>query len=192
MNQGDKYQDDKFKERREKHQAQWEIILMDYYLRLLGFARFVLQNNSNAVLKRNYEPEDLVNDTVERILHYSVNPEDIKNKWAYQKRILQNRIVDLSKKIGKMPTDSIDDENYSEAEMPVENPNPLKNLENEEMRKVLAQVTHDLSDIEKQIFRLYLKGHSRKEIAEILKRDVKVVRHVLNAVKVKIKYRIEH
>lgn len=192
MKKGDEHQNDKFKERREKYQAQWEAILLDCYLRLLIFARVFLQNNSSDELKRNYQPADLVHYTVARILYYSINPENVKNKLAYQKQVLQNIVTDLIRKAGKIRTNSIDDENYSEAEMPTENPDPLKNVENEKMLKVIAKVSYDLSDLEKQIFNLYLSGYSRKEIAEMINRDIKVVEHKLNAVIIKIKYRIKH
>ncbi len=59
------------------------------------------------------------------------------------------------------------------------------------MQKVLAQVTHDLSDTEKRLLMLYLKGYSCEEIAEKLQRDVNYVRYVLNKIKGKVKYRIK-
>ncbi|HYP42634.1 MAG TPA: sigma-70 family RNA polymerase sigma factor [Candidatus Nitrosocosmicus sp.] len=179
------------KQRRKLYQPTWETICLESYERLTGFAKYVWSNDANAILRRTYEPEDFVNATVERILFYSVNPESIKNKWAYLKQALKNLVIDLGKQVMLMPMDYIDDEDFSEDNLPVEQPSMWTDAENKDLQKILKQTTNDLNSTEKEIFKLFLDGYSCHETAEIMGRDINFIRYQLNATRAKIRYRVE-
>lgn len=178
----------KYEEREKKrslYAPKWEEIFVGLQAQLTAFAMGYTKDN-------NYAAEDLVQDTICRVIRYSPDPAKIKNPAAYLARTLRSLWIDHWKKLRGLRMQSIDDETDTilRNEIPSVEPDVLRHLENEELRKDLRIVSGNLKPLEKEVFKLFLEGYDCEEIAKILDKDQYLVSYVLNAVRAKIRYRV--
>jgi RNA polymerase sigma factor (sigma-70 family) len=134
--------------------------------------------------------EDLVQDTIYRILKYSPDPAKIENPDWYLARSLKNIWIDQWKKIGRFKMQSLSDEANKGLldEMPITEPAVTRTLENQDLRKALRIVSGNLKPDKKEVFKLFLKGYDCDEIAVMLNKDPLRVRAELNGVRANIRY----
>lgn len=176
-------------EEREKkrtlYASKWEEIFVGLHTQLTAFAMGYTNGN-------NYAAEDLVQDTIYRVILYSPDPAKINNPWAYLVRTLRSLWIDRWKKVKGLQMQSLDDADNEalRKEIPGVQPTVLRDLENEDLRRELRIASGNLKPIEKDVFKLFLEGYDCKEIAEILNKDPYLVSYSLNAVRAKIRYRV--
>ncbi len=142
---------------------------------------------------RAYDAEDLVQETVCRVLAYSRTPEEIKNPRGYLLRIMRNAWIDKWAKEQTANTDSLEalqDANALKNHPTVE-PEVLRILENEELAESLRPLPRRLTQREELLFRLYREGYNDKEIADMLNEDVRLIRSNLNVVRTKVRQRLK-
>lgn len=167
----------------------WEQPYLNYNLNLISFAtlRFTKGDRSLA--------EELVQDTFCRVISYSSNLAKINNPLGYLKKTMKNLWIDQWKKSGGIRMLSIDDDNEEKREalineLPSVEPDIHRILENEELSNQLRIATGNLKPSERDVFRLFLRGLDCREIATLLNKDVYRINYELNAVRAKIRYRV--
>jgi len=144
------------------------------------------------------DAEDLVQGTVCRILMYPRNPQKIGSPLRYLFRVMRNLWIDGERKERRKKTDSLDElrsreteQNHRRSVEPTVEPTALRMLENNEFRDKLRAKQGPLTTREKLLLALYLRGYSRKEIADMLNEDVRLIRSDLNAVIAKVRGRLK-
>lgn len=172
---------------REKYGLTWEAIFLNSKRSLKSQAMRLTNGES-------FEAEDLVQDTFLRIFYYSPDPNRIKNPEGYLKRTLKNLWNDKLREFLEMKMQSIDEENNEALlnQLPSVQPEVIKLLENEVFLERLRIAQIGLKPLEKNIFKLFLKGYKCDEIAVRVKENKYKVKFVLNAVRAKIRYRIKN
>jgi len=138
-----------------------------------------------------FDAEDLVQDTVYRVLCHPRDPGMVKNPSAYLKAMMRNAWIDRRRKESRVSLESI--EVLSDKRM-LDNcqvtPCVHQSLEAAELRREVKHRQGRLSSREKELLDLYLEGNKCKDIAQILGEDVKLTRSELNAIKTKMRYRL--
>lgn len=175
---------------RDQHRPFWAQACQDFMQRLIAFA-LKLANG------RNYDADDLVQETFCRALTYSRNPEEIRSPFGYLLIIMHNIWIDKWHKEGKAKTESLDEmlsketqqKQYLSVEPAVE-PEALRILENDELLAELHANQGPLTPREKLLLALHLEGYTCKEIASELKEDVRLVSTDLNAMRTKVRTRL--
>jgi RNA polymerase sigma factor (sigma-70 family) len=140
------------------------------------------------------DAEDLVQDTFYKLLLYSKNHLKIENPFPYITRVLKNLWIDKSKNVNSLKFQSLDDEHNREKLLnscPKIEPSIFRELENEELTNELQIALRNLRPLEKKTFSLFLQGYDCSEIADILNKDIFLTRNKLNAVRAKMRYRID-
>lgn len=105
----------------------------------------------------------------------------IKSTMSYKNKILNDYV----------PIDNDDGEplDYFLAD---NSTNPVNMVEDFDFQnRLLNKVESKLSDIEKEVFDLKLKGFSYKEIADLLEKDSKVIDNCIQRIRLKLKKTIE-
>jgi RNA polymerase sigma factor (sigma-70 family) len=174
----------------EQHRLFWAQAYQDYMQRLIAFA-LKLANG------RNFEAEDLVQETFCRALTYAKNPEEIRSPFGYLLIILHRVWIDKWHKEGKAKTESLDEMLSNESQQkqyrsvePAVEPDALRNLENDELRAELRANQGPLTPREKFLLALHLEGYTCKEIASELNEDAALVSTDLNAIRTKVRTRL--
>ncbi len=169
-----------------QHSLYWVEACEEFMQRLIAYA-LTLANG------RSYDADDLVQETVCRALTYSENPENIKNTLGYLLRMMRNIWITKWRTENKANTESLDELQSKKAlkNHPTVEPDVFRILENQEFTLKLETLPGPLTTREKELLGLYLKGHTCKEIADILNEDVRLTRYDLNAVKSKVRQRIK-
>ncbi len=145
------------------------------------------------------DAEDLAQDTILRVLSLKTDFTDINRPLGYLYTTCRNVWIDNWRKTKKHKSvelfslnDLGDKEgNVTERFIPSVAPDVLKSLELLELRTRVDMLSRDLSDQESVILRLHLEGLDCKEIGESLNKDPKLVAYELNAVRAKVRYRIQ-
>jgi len=175
----------------EEHQAEnriiWGQICIEAYPLLKRHARGLVNGNP-------YDIEDLVQDTVIRILRYGKDPNSIENQRMYLLRMMQNIWHDKrvqNARFGRLVSldETLSEE--TEAQLPVIEPTALRLLENLELVEQLNLNAGPLDQHERMLLQLHLEGRSNSEIAKSLSVDIQVVRCDLNAILAKVRYRLK-
>lgn len=169
-----------------KYGTSWGEIFENLYARLFRYALKFTNGNT-------YDAEGLVQDTFYRVMFYTDNPATIDNLPAYLATSLRNLWIDKLKKSKKTIIQSIDDPNNREAllnKMPSIEPTVLRDLENQDYQNEIRIALNNLKPLEKNVFILYLQGFNCEEIALKLGENIYLIKYVLNAVRAKIRYRI--
>lgn len=163
----------------------WTQVCEDFMQRLTAYALRLVNG-------RTYDADDLVQETIYRALLYSKNPQEIKNPLGYLLHIMRNIWITKWHKENSANMDSLEALQNTKAwkNHPTVAPDVLRTLESEELAKLLRVLLKPLTAREKRLLKLYFKGYSCKEAAEILKEDVRLTRSDLNAVKSKVRQRI--
>ena len=172
-------------ELRAQHRIFWTQKVDEDYPRLNSYARH---------LCRNDQASDLVHDVVYRVLKYAPDPKLIKNTTNYLLRAVRNAWFDRIRAAKKAELISYDDPSNEElrfALVATERDMSI-DLDNERMRDAMKVVLRRLSPRERRLLTLYLEGLKCKEIAAELGEDARITSVDLNAVKSKVRYRIEH
>jgi RNA polymerase sigma factor (sigma-70 family) len=147
---------------------------------------------------RVQDAEDLVQGTVCRILMYPRNPQKIRSPRGYMLVVMRNLWIDKEDRERNKITDSLDELLSKEAEQkqrhkvePAIEPAALRILENNELRARMRVKQGSLTAREELLLEWHLEGYNRKEIAEKLGEDVRLVRQELNALLVKLRARLQ-
>jgi RNA polymerase sigma factor (sigma-70 family) len=169
--------------RRIQHAPKWAEIFEGLNSRLTAVARRYTKGNC-------YEAEDLVQDVYCRVIFYSPDPQDIENIKAYLIRTLKNLWLDEREKDYSVKMQSLDDETNTAVlnEIPSVKPTILWELENEEAKKKLLNMSRNLNPTKKEVLKLLLKGHDCDQIAVLLDMDPLLVRAHLNGIRSNVRY----
>ena len=132
-----------------------------------------------------------------------IDPNRIDDKANYITKIVQNLCYDRRKKPWRPSpalTVLLDAQPNEENEelLPMQIPDSKRGPEldaqvkeeNEEYARTLELHCTDLTEREKELLRLHLRGYTNEEIAARKSEDVKVIRVVLNAIRNKVRYRL--
>lgn len=171
--------------RRNRHRRFWENICLEFYERLNVYARRLANG-------KDYDAADLVQETVVRVLFYSPNPKKIRNPLSYALTVMRHVWTDKWRDERAAETDSLDQ--LREAQMLVEpavEPDILRILENEELLEQMNKRRGPLTPREDLLLMKHLEGYSCGEIASHLDEDKRATRADLNAVRVKVKQRLQ-
>lgn len=176
--------------KRTQHRSFWEKTCEALMQRLTAYALRLVNG-------RIYDAEELVQETVCRILTYPRNPEEIRSHLAYLKTIMRNiwktwwlrerraSTVSLDELLSKGPQQK----QHRGLELAVA-PDALRIFENDELRAELHANQGPLTPREEELLQKYLEGYTCKEIAHILGEDARLIRVELNAVKTKVRSRL--
>jgi len=171
-----------------QYRAFWAQTCKDSYHRLISAARRLAPNNA-------YEAEDLAQETVCRALTYSKNPKEISNPFGYLLRVMRNVWIDKRVHEHRETTESLDEllnSDRARFSEPAIEPDILRILENEELMARMKVMKGPLTKREWLLLKLYLEGFSCEEIAAKLDEDVRLTRSDLNAVRTKVRYRLQN
>lgn len=170
---------------REQYRPFWEKTCLELYQRLISYA-FKLVNG------KNYDAVDLVQETVARTLFYSPNPEGIRSPLGYLMTVMRHAWTDKWKHEHTIDTESLEDlqETNHLQHLAIE-PDVLRILENMDFLKRFSDKRGQLTAREALLLTKHLEGYSCAEIATILGEDERLTRSDLNAVRVKVRYRLQ-
>lgn len=171
--------------RREQYRPFWEAVCVEFYLRLISKARRLTNG-------KTHDAEDLAQETVFRVLHYSPNPDKIKNHLNYILRAMRHAWMDKWRHDQAAKTDSFEElEETKRLNHPAVEPDVLRILENKELLKLLKDNHGPLTNREMFLLTKHLEGYDCAEIAAMLGEDERIVRADLNAVRAKVRYRLK-
>lgn len=163
----------------------WADAFSENYPRLLSLSRWLTKNSDKA--------PDIVHDAACKVLNISPDPKTVGKVVPYLKKSVRNAFVDWVKRNNKDKTISLDDPNNEElrSQLVARESDVMVKLDNEALRRALTVQLKRLTDREKKLFILFLKGYSCAEIAAQLGEDVKVISYDLNAVRSKVYQRLK-
>lgn len=170
-------------EKKTEYQAVWTQSYVDNYQHLRSYALLLAKNHHVA--------EDIVQDTFIKILSLLPNPEEIEDKLNYLRRSVHNTWVDWWKRTNQLKTISIDDPHTREV-YALAAPERGDSIEAEtEAHRLMLQIElRRLNLRERAVLVKYLEGYKRNEIAAQLNEDARVISYELNAVRAKVRYRL--
>lgn len=166
----------------------WGLVCVVAQHRLTLFARQLVHGDS-------FEVENLVQDTIYRVLRYPKNPQHISNILGFLFRVMRNRWIDTVKKRSRLVTVSLDDPVDGKAlarRLPPVPPEALRNLENQELWSVFQANQRSLTPREKRVITLYICGYGCEEIAAVLGVSVGTIKVELNRVRTKVAARLKN
>ena len=160
--------------------SHWGRVCRDSYDRLLARAQRLTHDRVVA--------EDLVQQTILRVLTYIPDIRKIKEPRRFLMRTMWNVWAD------RRPQQmvSLDDSETTESleiELAVK-VDLWRRLESEELLKTLLDEQRRLSNREKQLLNLHLRGWTNQEIANSLGEDIRVIGMDINKLKAKLRYRL--
>jgi RNA polymerase sigma factor (sigma-70 family) len=173
--------------KRNRYRPYLEQTYKDFYQRLFSRARRLANG-------RLPDAEDLMQETFCRALNYPRNPEEITNPLGYLLCVMRNAWSDKRVKEHTGNTDSLDELLNSDrprAAEPAIQSDVQRILENEELMAEMKVKQGPLTSRENLLLKLHLEGFKCKEIAARLNEDVRLIRSDLNAVRTKVRYRIQ-
>lgn len=158
---------------------------MDFYERLTSYACRLANGKS-------YDAVDLVQETVFRVLFYSPNPKKIRSPLGYLLTIMRHVWTDKWGRERTSATESFEQlqERMSLAKAAME-PDVLRILENEDLLKQMSEKRGPLTPREELLLTKHLEGYNCAEIAHMLGEDKRVTRSDLNAVRMKVRHRLQ-
>jgi RNA polymerase sigma factor (sigma-70 family) len=148
------------------------------------------------------DAEDLVQETICRMLTYPRKPTEIRSPSDYLLVLMRNLWIAKRRRENRVNMESLDEllskeeeqKQHRSAVFAVE-PDVLRILENDELkaelRAMLRAIQGSLKPREKLLLALHLEDYSYKEIAYKLNEDMRVVRSDLNAVITKVRSRLK-
>lgn len=169
-----------------EHQDFWIAICEKYVLIMIAYARKLVNG-------REYDAEDLVQETRCRALAASKNPDDVKKTpLAYLLGIMRNAWIDKFKRENTANMESIEHSPGSSKQkrLAVEPAFPHL-LESTEAKEKMLPSVGPLTPRETTLLKLYLLKKKCDEIANMLGEDVNTTRYDLNAVRAKVRYRLK-
>jgi RNA polymerase sigma factor (sigma-70 family) len=139
-----------------------------------------------------FDAEDLVQETLYRVLCHARQPNAIKNPTAYLRRTMKNIWIDRWKKENRANVESLEFLKSREDVVSKYHvvPGVLDVLERNELKREFYCRQGHLTVREKTLLDLHLQGNTCQDIADSLREDVSATRIALNAVKNKIRYRV--
>jgi len=161
----------------------WDDIYENLYERLYSVAARLAHGRTELA-------EDLVQETLVRVLQSSYHPNELKAPLAYLFRIMRNIMIDQARKAKTVLFEDYSDDELQK-QLPHYEPGIQRKLENEELLATRLKST-DLSSREKLLLVLMAEGNDSKEISTVLNEDIRIIRTDLNALKAKIRYRSKH
>lgn len=171
-----------FEEKKVECRGIWAKVCADNYLRLRSYA-WRLTHNSHAA-------EDLVQDTITKILRLVPDPEAVEDKLSYLLRSVHNTWLRWLKEKGRPEIISIDDP-ANKAVFAIAAPQRDDDAaEAESRRRMMLTQMRRLNERERGLLTLYLEGYKAGEIAAQLDEDVRVISYELNALRTKVRYRL--
>ena len=138
--------------------------------------------------------EDIVQETMLRILHSGRQPAELEKPLAYAYRAMRSVVIDRARHNGPVRPDSLDDsESEVHNKLPIRKPTVQHDLEYKELLKAIRGRLTGLSSEEKELFDLlFVEGRAPVEIAHIRNEDIRITRTVINALKAKLRYRFKN
>lgn len=135
--------------------------------------------------------EDVVQNVILKILRLSPDPESVASRLGYLLRSVHHASMDWLKKQMQISTVSIDTGDRRELEQMAEPEREADDDSEAERRLVMASELKRLNKRERKVLTLYLEGNKCPEIALMLNEDQRVISYELNAVRVKVRYRLQ-
>lgn len=170
---------------RDHYRDLWHQLVLEFYQPLLSWGRRISGNP--------FDAEDLVHETIYRVIRYPRDPGTLDHPLHYLRRIMRGVWLDKVRKEAARSMDSIDDPLKSEAlenQLPTVEPEAFRNVESAELRDALEALAGPLTPREWDLLKMRLEGMTCEEIAELWSEHVRVITGEWNALKAKIKYRV--
>ena len=169
----------------DSRQLTWEELFLEFYSWMCAYARSLYRGHVDRA-------EDLVHETILRILKCPRQPGDLTSPRAYVITTMRSAFLDALKKSIRAPLESLDDpQNAGLQKNLVSQSKVQRNLERQELLDAIRQEMARLSPRERRLLELLLEGKSPEEISEILEEDVRIIRVDVNALKSKLRYRLK-
>jgi DNA-directed RNA polymerase specialized sigma24 family protein len=147
---------------------------------------------------RTYDAEELLQETFYRALRYCTNPEELRKPLAYLLRIMHNIWNTKQGKREDAITLSLDELLSQEDEErrvkfvePSVDPVAERILEHKELWEEFKVVRGPLKERETFLIERHLQGYACDEIADEIGEDVRLTTSDLNAVRTKVRARIQ-
>jgi RNA polymerase sigma factor (sigma-70 family) len=169
-----------------EHQDFWIAICEKYVLIMIAYARKLVNG-------REYDAEDLVQETKYRALAASKDPATIKKTpLAYLKGIMRNAWIDKWKSENSANMESIEypPGSAKQKQIAVE-PIFAQLLECTEAKEKMLPQMGPLTPREATLLKLYLLKKKCGEIADIMGEDVRIIQTDLNRIRNKVNYRLK-
>jgi len=173
----------------ESQPSTWEELCVQFYGPLCANARKITSNADSAL--------DLVQETFVRLQSSSRDFKSVNEPLAYAFRVMKNILIDEFRRAKRAPQKSLDDPNDLELQNELSyQPTMQSEMEQKELLETIRQksdrVTAQLSDHERELFRLMKSGKSIKEISIIRNEDIRITRIDCYSLKAKLRYRATH
>jgi RNA polymerase sigma factor (sigma-70 family) len=164
-------------------QLTWEELFLEFDSWMYAYAKSRYRGQMDRA-------EDLVQETILRVLKCPRKPGDLRSPRAYVITTMQSAFNDGLKKSMRAPLESLDDQNVGLQKNLVSQSEVQRNLERQELLNAIRQEMARLSPRERRLLELLLEGKTPEEISEILEEDVRIIRVDVNALKSKLRYRL--
>lgn len=143
------------------------------------------------------DKNDLIQEGMIGLNHAIDRYQEMKDTlfYTYAKKCIERKIISVvissNRNKNKILNESIsydDEENLILKFIKDTNPNPEEIIiDSEKEKNLLLKIKNNLTDLEEQVFELFIAGFNYKEIAEILDKDQKSIDNAIQRLKNKIK-----
>jgi len=167
------------------YDSTWEDLCLQFYPRLSAHARRLTHGNIERA-------EDLVQETMVRILGCDRPSSEIQTPLAYAFTIMKNALRDQIRKSTRRQIVSLDDPLNVELQkqLPVIQPTVQRDLENKGLLKAVKLKGGRLTGREGRLLELMADGKDAGQIADIFEEDIRIIKSDCNALKAKLRYRL--
>lgn len=159
----------------------WEELLLQFYGWMCVYAKSLTRDVDRA--------QDLVQDTIVRILKRGLDPNILASPRAYVTRVMQNAFRDNYRKAKRTPEISNDPESTGSPKEPVSESHIQSDLEKQELFDLVRQEMARLPEDDKNLLALLLDGETYEDISKSTGQDIRIVRADGGALKAKLRYR---
>lgn len=164
----------------------WEKLFLEFYGWMYAYARSLYRGLTDRA-------DDLVQETVVRILKCPRKPGDLRSPRAYVITTMQSAFRDDLRKSKRAPLDSLDDpKNVALQAKLVSHSTVERDLEKRELLDAMRQQSARLSQHERRLLDMLLDGQTHEDISEALGEDIRITRVDCNALKSKLRYRLKN
>jgi RNA polymerase sigma factor (sigma-70 family) len=172
---------------RDQYNSYWCGAYVEYRQLLVEYARRLTNGRTD-------EAEDLTQESICRVLKWPKDPGQVSSPLSYFKRVVRNEWRTKWAKEGAHHVESLDQiagDPARQKDLPTVEPEVLRTLENEGLRKELKAKQGPLTEDEKSLLEALGRWETLEEVAAELGEDPRVTKVRYYALIAKVRYRVK-